>query len=128
MLSGLKVTSPISECFRICYVAAVVCALMLMQSCSRWSDREVQITERSGKELQKALDRFRDETGLYPTSLDMLTPKFLPKIPHPSVGEKRWEYKTYKEGTAYVISVQISSISEPLLQATSTSGWMLDTK
>ena len=101
---------------------------MLLQSCSRWSDREVRMTKRSGEELRNALDRFRDETGLYPASLDLLRPKFLQKIPLPSVGEKRWNYKTFEEGTAYVISVEISSIDEPLLQATSRRGWVLDTK
>jgi hypothetical protein len=123
-----KIMSKIPDFPRIGHVIVVVLMLLLMQSCSRWSDREVQTTERSGKELQKALDRFRAETGVYPASLDLLTPKFLQKIPQPSVGEKRWTYKTFEEGTAYVISVETSSIDEPLLQATSTTGWMLDTK
>jgi hypothetical protein len=104
----------------------VISMLILAQSCSKWTDREVERTKRAGEEVRSALDRFRAETGLYPTNLDLLIPKFLPKIPQPTVGEKRWDYKTFEEGSAYVISVEIRSFDEPLLQATSRQGWGID--
>jgi type II secretory pathway pseudopilin PulG len=101
---------------------------MATGACDNWSAKEVQKTKEVGAIVQAALERFRTETGRYPADLQTLVPTLLPAIPQPTVGRKRWKYEVFKDGVSYAISVQVDSSSEPLLQATSESGWTLDTK
>ena len=100
----------------------------LCSSCGNWSSGQVEETKRRGDVVREALSHYRKEIGTYPISLERLVPKYLDQVPAPSVGNKKWTYEVFKAGASYLISVEIRSEQEPLLQATSDSGWVYDTK
>ena len=114
--------------FRLGRVMLVLWTPLVFLSCDDWSADQVQKSKEAGSMVQSALEEYRTQNGSYPTDLQTLVPAWLPKIPQPTVGQKRWKYEVFKNGASYSISVQISSSSDPLLQATSESGWTLDTK
>lgn len=100
----------------------------LLPSCSNWSDDHVRETKHRGEQVRDALKQYQRQTGTYPSKLEQLVPKYIERIPLPTVGKKTWSYEVYKAGGSYLISVAIRSEREPLLQATSDSGWTYDTK
>ena len=86
-------------------------------------------TERRGEMIQGALAKQEQFLGTYPDQLEALVPRFLPSIPLPTVGARRWEYRVYENGHYYRLRVATSNDSEPLLQTDSNpGGWSYDTK
>ena len=118
--------TPVS--LRISYILMLLGILCSFGACDNWSDRQVAETKRRGENVRHALDQFHQDTGSYPTDLEVLSSKYLHEIPQPTVGKRKWNYEVFGGGASYALSVQIGSQSEPLLQATSESGWTFDTK
>jgi hypothetical protein len=101
----------------------------LLSSCDRWSDKQIHETERRGDIVRSALEEYKRQIGTYPNNLEQLVPKYLERLPLPTVGEKKWSYEVFHTGQWYLIRVVIRSEREPLLQATADSaGWTFDTK
>ena len=114
--------------FRAISVALVITLLGALTSCDQWSLREVENTKHQGETIRSLLERFRADAGSYPPDLAALTTKYSVQIPAPTVGKRQWNYEVFNDGASYALSVRIVSQSEPLLQATSESGWTFDTK
>jgi len=45
-----------------------------------------------GDAIASALQRYRSDNHKYPPTLDHLVPDYVPEIPAPVAGDKRWEY------------------------------------
>ena len=106
-------------------VVLIISVLGAFTSCDQWSLREV---EKRGQSIREVLERFHTDAGSYPAALDALTTRYGFQIPAPTVGSREWNYEVFNNRAAYALSVRIKSPSEPLLQATSESGWVFDTK
>ncbi len=52
-----------------------------------------------------ALERYRQETGVYPTSLDVLAPTLIEKVPHDIVGGQPLHYERTSDGRFVLYSV-----------------------
>jgi hypothetical protein len=114
--------------FSVGYILILIALSCAGASCDRWTNSQVTETKRRGEIVRHALDQYRDRTGAYPSTLNLLVPAEIRAIPKPTLGERDWNYEVFGGGTSYVLSVKIRSESEPLLQATSESGWTFDTK
>lgn len=72
-----------------------------MINSAKWNPENVQKTIDSGNEIISALSAFQKDTGAFPDSLDALVPKYLEKIPAPSVPDYVWEYERFKSDGEY---------------------------
>jgi len=71
-----------------------------------WSHASVAETELRGKRIVAAVERYRRQYRFYPEDLDALTPRYLPTIPAPTVGDRVWRYATVDAGSAFHLWVE----------------------
>jgi hypothetical protein len=109
------------------YLAILMIGLTL-GACNNWSKARVTETKQRGDVIRKALQQYHDGQGVYPNDLQVLIPKYLPKLLPPTVGNGTWTYETFAKGQAYRMSAGIRGKWEPLLQADQNPGWTYDTK
>ena len=81
----------------MCRRFAVVFILFSLAGCL-WPQERVAETKRRGETICAALRNYLERTGAYPAELRQLVPRDLPAIPLPTVGKKRWEYRTWADG------------------------------
>lgn len=65
------------------------------------SDKDAKSVQATAKPLIDALERYRVDFGRYPGKLKWLTPKYIPEIPEPNWGVKRWDYFSYPNESKY---------------------------
>lgn len=115
---------------RITLISAVGLLAFVFAGCHNWNWRESQVaeTKKRGDAVRHALSEHNKKTGAFPASLDALVPQYLKEIPQPTVGQRKWNYKTYVDKTGYLLSVAVDSEREPELHATETGGWVYKQK
>jgi hypothetical protein len=116
-----------AELKRLFAIITLILLLVIIPSCSKWSDADLARTKEHGDIVRNALQQYRDRMDSYPKDLQSLIPDYLDKIPEPTVGKKMWTYKTYQQRSDYLLSVLTRSESEPELHA-DPIGWTYDTK
>ena len=105
----------------------LLCAAAL-SSCGRWPPDAVAETKRRGDVVCEALARYKASSGTLPRTLSELAPGYLPSIPQPTVGRRRWIYRTYHASGDYRIAVETLWDSQPLLERSADEDWFYDTK
>ena len=66
----------------------------------------VQEGQERAKELIKALEQYKADTGKYPTKLDALVPSYLTAIPQPARGAQ-YEYELLSNGDEFTLSFDV---------------------
>ncbi|MEN8150813.1 MAG: hypothetical protein ABFS86_13400 [Planctomycetota bacterium] len=70
--------------------------VLLAVACSEQADLDE--TRRRGDRIVSALESYRTTEGEYPTTLEELTPDYLPEIPTPTWGLRTWVYEHLTDG------------------------------
>ena len=76
-------------------------ALLILAGCEDgWTPSEQTADQASGDQLVSAIERYAEDHGDVPASLNELVPKYVPAIEPPTVRNGQWEYrkKPYKGG------------------------------
>lgn len=82
------------ELSRVGISCAVVATMLCIHGCSpRSDDRQLEPTIQRGNKIVGALKQFRMDHGKYPETLSALSPKYLPDIPPPTWGLRKWQYQ-----------------------------------
>ncbi|MCE5340603.1 MAG: hypothetical protein LLF92_05685 [Planctomycetaceae bacterium] len=63
----------------------------------------------TGNRITSALATYRADHLEFPARLDLLVPKYIPKIDPPLSGNKSWIYKTYEDNQRYKLSFKTST-------------------
>ena len=77
-------SSALIKCVFIC---------IFLAGCGVFSAAQMQQTKTSGLTIVTALEKFKEDHGRYPDELADLAPRYLPAIPQPTWGVRRWIYK-----------------------------------
>lgn len=73
----------------ICFGAVV--AFRLTQD--DFSKSALDLTQREGEKVVAALKAYKQDHADYPATLEELMPTYLPALPSPAAGAKRWTYQ-----------------------------------
>jgi hypothetical protein len=57
-----------------------------------WSSSKKSESIQLGNKIIKALRSYRSDHGCFPDNLEALVPAYLPTIPNPTAGVRRWAY------------------------------------
>jgi hypothetical protein len=124
---------------RWAFVAVTVCAITAVHiGCEHvsdlwagWSKQQIDESKRRGNDIIAALEAYKKEQSAYPERLDMLVPKYLPKIEPPVVGGPVWHYETWDHYAQFDIwfgNIDVR-VSEPVYKYSSESRiWSYNSK
>ena len=62
----------------------------------------------TGNIIVRALKKYEQNEGTYPSNLQSLVPKYIERIPKPNWGVNYWDYTITKEGNGFALSVRVS--------------------
>lgn len=79
--------------------------------------------------LIKALERYKNETGVYPSDVDLLVPNYLDTIPQPA-WNTRYDYELQSEGDEFILyfDVGISIDGDYCEYSSRTRSWYCSDK
>lgn len=114
-------------CAIICLLAAV---LLTTPGCKNWSDRKVAESQKRGDQIVLALKAYKQDSGLFPESLDKLKPKYVDAIQPPTAGNRRWIYDRMDGGGNFQLSFETRWGDDgPICSyGSSSSVWYIDTR
>lgn len=93
---------------------------------SQWAAPLLQETRLRGVAVIEALNRYRQDHGAYPTTLEALRPQYLESIPQPTAGEGRWRYDRMA-ADEYRLACWMNTTAYPRIWYTSRSStWEVD--
>lgn len=79
-----------------------------LSACGRTGEFRAQAL--AGQPIVRAIDKYRDQTGSYPTSLTNLVPNYLAEVPDIADEANRklpgWEYRTLTNGSVVSFSLR----------------------
>lgn len=61
-----------------------------------------------GSLIIAAIEKYKNENGVYPTVLLQLALKYVKSIPTPNWGTNEWDYVIVNDGRSYALSVRLS--------------------
>jgi len=70
-------------------------------------------SKKTGDRITSALAAYRADHLAYPDNLELLVPKYIPKINPPLSGNQNWLYKTYEAGQRYKLGFKGDTATEP---------------
>jgi hypothetical protein len=92
-------------------VAAMLLALIAVAGCTiylcsdsifwGWTPGNIAKSKSIGDSLIAKIELFADENKRLPKQLSDLVPKYLKRIPPPTAGEGRWDYRTWEDGRTF---------------------------
>ena len=92
-------------------------------------DSSVNESKKRGDRITSALAAYRADNSVYPENLELLVPKYIPKIDPPASGNKSWIYKTYENGQMYNLGFKGNTPTEPECRFNSKENyWECDKK
>ena len=94
-----------------------------------WRAGDVAASRARGDDVVRLLERFRESEGVYPLHLEELHPDHAPwPLPEPAAGNRRWIYRTDREGTWFELGFAAGEFDYPSATWSSERGaWYEDT-
>jgi hypothetical protein len=95
---------------------------LILFGCSQ--DESIIASKANGEVIVRALEAYKNDHGIYPLSLNDLTPQYLREIPAPSYGKKEWDYICVSKDNSYRLFVWGKwIISDGYMYNDDTHGW-----
>jgi len=86
----------------------------------------VSEVKKQGNNIIQAIEKYEEDNGTLPNSLNDLTPKYMNTIPTPRWGNKEWKYHN-KNGTEYGLNVSKGKHEYPIIfYESSSASWGYD--
>lgn len=86
-------------------ILAVGISLLLVAAiyevAGEWSELNIARSKACGDKVIEALNAYKKDQRRYPDNLEQLVPKYLPMVPEPTAGTRRWRYET--DGTGFIL-------------------------
>ncbi len=80
----------------------------------------------AGDEIVKALDKYRERHGKWPSSLQELVPDLLPAVVPPLDGLASWDYALSHDATQFNLAFGVGSGRFPVCYYSHDRGWQVD--
>jgi hypothetical protein len=112
-------------------VGLIVIALWIVFFVLRtnWTPKNIGESQKRGEQIVSALRAYKQENAKYPETLTGLLPKYINRIDPPRAGNRVWDYKTYDNGSNFVLKFEGDSWREPTYWYESKLGkWSVDSK
>ena len=108
----------------IVLIAVLLVSLALVSSKFKNHDYTLKVlqTKINGYSIVVALEKYKNDNGKYPTTLNLLVPDYLQGIRPPMMGPKEWIYSGKSDGQVFHIRAE-TSLSEGALDYDSDGGF-----
>ena len=79
-----------------------------------WRSSAILSSQATGDELIERIERYQTDHGVYPASLEQLTPTYIHAIERPSAGERLWRYSLQEDGNSFTLSFAYDDSNYPV--------------